>query len=146
MFTTEVAHVLAFGVSRVRASANDTLREVAERLPESAAAVHATAALGAPMASDGKVLALGDAGAEVVKVVPADPSEATALLSASLGDFDRAADSLGHIAVTEQTERLASVMADMGDTTARSDLLNASADVLARRGVLPGVVEELRSR
>lgn len=146
MFTKDVAHVLAFGGSRVLASANETLREVAERLPASAAAVHATAALGAPKVTDGKVLALGEAGTEVVEVVPADPQEATELLSASLDDFDRAAGSLGHIAVTKQTEQLANAMEDMGDTAARTDLLNASADVLARRGVLPGVVEELRSR
>ena len=64
----------------------------------------------------------------------------------ALGDFDRAADALGHISVTEQTLRLASVLEDTGDTSARSDLLQESADALERRGVLPGVVQELRSR
>lgn len=146
VFTREVAHVLAFGGSRVLESANDTLREVAAQLPESRAAVHANAALGAPMAGDGKVLVVDDSGQESVEVVPAEPEEAQQLLSASLGDFDRAADALGHIAVTEQTLRLASVLEDTGDTSARSDLLQESADALERRGVLPGVVQELRSR
>ena len=62
------------------------------------------------------------------------------------GDFDRAADSLGHIAVAEKTMLLADVMAAEGDTSARADLLNGSADTLARRGVLPGVVEALRQQ
>ncbi|WP_110241827.1 hypothetical protein [Nocardioides gilvus] len=145
VFTQEVAHVLAFGGSRVMESANDTLRELSERLPESRAAVHANAALGAPKANDGKVLIVDDSGQETMAVVPAQPDEANELLSASLDDFDRAADALGHIAVTEQTLRLASVLEDAGDASARSDLLSESADALARRGVLPGVVEELRS-
>ena len=145
VFTSEVAHVLAFGGSRVLESANETLREVTEQLPESRAAVHANAVLGTPMAGDGKVLVVDDSGTEQVEVVPARPDEAQALLSASLGDFDRAADALGHIAVTQQTMRLAAVFADAGEESARSDLLNESADALARRGVLPGVVQELRS-
>lgn len=146
VFTQDVAHVLAFGGSRVLESANDTLREVAAQLPESRAAVHANAALGAPMAADGKVLVVDDSGREAVEVVPAEPEEAQQLLSASLDHFDRAADALGHITVTEQTLRLASVLEESGDTSGSSDLLHESADALERRGVLPGVVQELRSR
>ena len=71
-------------------------------------------------------------------------AELTELLAAALGDFDRAADSLGHIEVTKQTRRLAGVMEDAGDTSAREDLLSSSADALAERGVLPGVVRALR--
>ncbi len=144
MFTKEVAHSLAFGGSRVLTGANETLRQVAEQLPESRAAVHANAALGAPMATDGRVLVLDTDGNEVAEVVPALPETSRELLAAALGDFERAADSLGHIAVTEQTKRLATVLEDAGDTTERADLLNTSADALARRGVLPGVVEALR--
>jgi len=146
LFTKEVAHTLAFGGSRVLEGANETLRQVAERLPESRAAVHATAVLGTPMAADGKVLTVTAEGEETVEVMPGAPDEARELLSAALGDFDRAADSLGHIAVTEQTKRLADVMAVEGDTSARADLLRGSADALARRGVLPGIVEALRQQ
>ena len=145
VFTRQVAHTLAFGGSRVLTAANDTLHEVAERLPGSRAAVHATAALGAPMATDGKVLVLDTEGNEVADVVPAEPEQARQLLSASLGDYDRAADALGHIKVTEQTKLLAAVLEDEGDTSTRSELLTTSAETLAQRGVLPGVVEELRS-
>lgn len=42
----KVAHTLAFGGSRVLGAASETLRQVVERMPESRAAVHATAALG----------------------------------------------------------------------------------------------------
>ena len=144
VFTADVAHTLAFGGSRVLDVANQALAEVAEQLPDSKAAVHATAALGAPMASDGKVLRANADGDETVKVVKAAPARARELLSATLGDFDKAAESLGHIEVTRQTRALAGVLATEGDDAARTDLLNGSADALARRGVLPGVVEALR--
>ncbi|MGH3696727.1 MAG: hypothetical protein ACRDRX_22555 [Pseudonocardiaceae bacterium] len=146
VFTKEVAHTLGFGGSRVLEGANETLQQVAERLPESRAAVHATAVLGTPMAADGKILTVTAEGFETVKVMPGAPEEARKLLSAALGDFDRAADSLGHIAVTEQIKRLADVLAVEGDTSARADLLSGSAEVLARRGVLPGIVEVLRQQ
>lgn len=146
VFTREVAHTLAFGGTRQLHGANDTLRQVAEQLPGSRAAVHATAALGAPLAREGKVLQVDQRGQEVVDVVQASPGEARELLSAALGDFDRAADSLGHIAVTQQTQQLAAVLSADGDTAARDDLLQGSADALARRGVLPGVVAALRQR
>jgi hypothetical protein len=74
--------------------ANEILTEVAERLPGRRQLVHATAALGTPMAADGKVIALTAKGKETVKVVLATPGEARELLSAALHDFDIAADSL----------------------------------------------------
>ena len=144
VFSKDVAHTLAFGGSRVLGTANETLRRVAERLPRSRAAVHATAALGTPMAADGKILTLTAEGKEAVEVRSAAPAQARDLLSAALGDIDGAADSLGHIAVTEQTRRLADVMAVHGDTATRANLLDQTADVLARRGVLPVVVDALR--
>ena len=145
VFTKEVAHTLAFGGSRVLTGANETLQQVADQLPESRAAVHANSVLGAPMMSDGKVLVTDDDGNEAAEVVAASPEEGRELLAAALGDFDRAADSLGHIAVTEQTKRYAKALDDAGDTAAKEALLNSSADALARRGVLPGVVEALRN-
>jgi hypothetical protein len=144
VFTKGVAHALAFGGSRVLEGANEILKQVAEQLPQSKAAVHATAVLGTPMAADGKVLTVTGNGKETVKVVPAAPSQARELLSAALRDFDMAADSLGHITITEQTRRLGDLIAAEGDTSGRDELLNQSADALARRGVLPGVVETLR--
>jgi hypothetical protein len=146
VFTREVAHTLAFGGTRELAGANETLRRITEELPDSNAAVHAAAALGAPMASDGKVLRVTPDGQEAVVMQDASPGEARQLLSAALGDVDRAADALGHIDVTRQTERLADVLAADGDDAGRQDLLDETADVHARRGVLPGVVEALRRR
>lgn len=77
-------------------------------------------------------------------VVTASPTEARELLSAALSDFHRAADSLGHIAVAQQTHQLAAVLAADGASSARDALLQGSAKALARRGVLPGVVAALR--
>jgi hypothetical protein len=149
VFTQDVAHTLAFGGTRQLHRANETLRQVVERLPDSRAAVHAGTALATPLAREGKVLTVrkdGREAVEVVEVVPAAHESARELLTAALGDVDRAADSLGHIAVVEQTAQLADVLAADGDTSARDDVLHRSADALARRGVLPGVVEALRHR
>ena len=146
VFTKDVAHALAFGGTRELETANTALKQVAEQLPKSMAAVHASAVLGAPMAQDGKVLKVTRSGEETVKVEKASPAAARDLLSAALRDFDRAADALGHIAIAQKTMQLADMMAADGDTSARADLLNGSADTLARRGVLPGVVEALRQQ
>jgi hypothetical protein len=60
-----------------------------------------------------------------------------------LRDFDAAADSLGHIQVTAQIQRLAGILDAKGDAFARRILLRRSAEALARRGVLPEVIEAL---
>lgn len=144
VFTRDVAHTLAFGGTRELDKANKTLEEVVEQLPGSNAAVHAAVVLGTPLAQDGKVLNVTAPGKGAIEVVRASPSAARELLSAALGDFHRAADSLGHIGVAQKTMELADVLAAEGDTSARVDLLGGSADTLASRGVLPGVVEALR--
>ncbi|GAA3918502.1 hypothetical protein GCM10022629_25710 [Amorphoplanes auranticolor] len=146
VFTQDVAHTLAFGGSRVLKRANDTLRQLAEELPGSNAAVHAKAVLGTPLASDGKVLTTTPSGQEAVSVQPAAPEEARRLLADALGDYDRAADTIGHIGVKQQTERLAGVMVADDDVAARDALIDESAATLERRGVLPGVVAELRQQ
>lgn len=85
-------------------------------------------------------------GEEEVRLLPAAPAEARALLSSALGDIVSAAESLGHIGVTGQIMRLADVMAAEGDTIGRANLVEESADVLPRRGVRPGVVKALRQQ
>ena len=55
-FTDEVGRILAFNGSGVLESGNDTLREVAERLPDRRAALHARLALGNVAARDTKRL------------------------------------------------------------------------------------------
>jgi hypothetical protein len=145
VFTRPVAHTLAFGGSRVLAEANDTLRDVVSELPGSRLAVHARAALGAPLATDGKVLELTtDGAAERVSVQSARPQEASALLSEAMQDFPAAADSLGHIGVTSYARKLAGALAADGNTQAQQQFLSDSAATLERRGVLPEVVQALR--
>jgi hypothetical protein len=144
VFTKDVAHTIAFGGTRQLTTANTALQRVADKLPGSMAAVHANAVLGAPKALPGKVLDVDRDGRELVKVEAAAPEQARELLSKAVGDVDKAADALGHIAVTEHIGRLADTMAIDGDARARTDLLRGAADVLERRGVLPVVVEQLR--
>lgn len=145
VFTRQVAHTLAFGGSRELTGANDTLRDVIGRLPSSRLATHARAALGAPMAEDGKVLVLAPGGeSEAVALSSARPQEASALLGESLGDFTAAADSLGHIGVTSYARKLATALGADGNTEAQQAFVSNAADTLARRGVLPDVVQSLQ--
>jgi len=145
VFTRQVAHTLAFGGSRVLTGANDTLREVIERLPSSRLATHARAALGAPMAEAGKVLVLAPSGeGETIALHSARPQEASTLLGESLGDFSAAADSLGHIGVTSYARKLATALGEEGNTEAQQAFVSNAADTLASRGVLPEVVHDLQ--
>jgi hypothetical protein len=145
VFTRQVAHTLAFGGSRVLTGANDTLREVIERLPSSRLATHARAALGAPLAEAGKVLVLASDGeGETIALRDARPQEASTLLGESLGDFSAAADSLGHIGVTSYARKLAAALREEGNTGAQQAFVSNAADTLERRGVLPDVVQDLQ--
>ncbi|HEY3063875.1 MAG TPA: hypothetical protein VGL99_33305, partial [Chloroflexota bacterium] len=84
VFTDQVGRVLAFDGSSVLVAANDTLREVTERLPDRRVAVHARIALGNAVAGRRKRLEVGgglspaqslsSVAAHIVEA-PADPVE-----------------------------------------------------------------------
>lgn len=152
VFTTDVARAVTFGGSQVLADANATLRELTERLPDSAASVHAAVALGKPLTRDNKQLTM-DGSAEqplAIRVRRADPDGARALLSSALmGDPARAVETLGHLPFRQEAEELASFLAEQG----ASDEAAATADVLvdtlsARRvrgrRVLESVLDDIR--
>ena len=63
----------------------------------------------------------------------ASPEEGRELAAVAPSDFDRAADSVGHIAVTEQTKHYARALDDAGDTAAKGALLSQ----LGRRRAVP---------
>ncbi|MEU6380542.1 hypothetical protein [Streptomyces sp. NPDC046909] len=153
VYSDEVGRVLAFGGSRGHTPAldraNDVLREAVERLPDSALAVHAAAALGRTAAVPGQILVQNpdDPRVKEFSTVVPDPADALPLLRKAYGDPDAAADTLGHIRLTQQVEQVAVALAATGDRPAQeaARLTNALADTLDARNVLPSVVRSVRA-
>ncbi|MGV9453260.1 hypothetical protein [Streptomyces sp. NPDC003635] len=153
VYTDEVGRVLAFGGSRGHAPAldraNEVLREAVERLPDSALAVHAAAALSRTAAVPGRILVHNPANPrdrEFQAYAP-DPEQALPLIEKAYGDPGAAADTLGHIRLTQQVEQVAVALAGAGERATQEAvrLTNGLADTLDARHVLPSVVEEVRS-
>jgi hypothetical protein len=148
MFTEDVGRTLTFNGSRALASANDTLREVAERLGDRRIAAHARLALGRPLAGNYKMLVIDDErdADKRIEMMAAEPMAAKEHLSEALLDApDKAADTLGHIAYTQQVADYSSFLAEEGRYGEAAESLKAAEDVLSSRGVLSSVVERLES-
>jgi hypothetical protein len=145
VFTDSVGRTLAFGGTRVLDAANDALAEAAERFPDRRIAVHAQAALGAVAAKPGKVLEEKGSGKEIT-VQEADVPEALDKLGSAYADLDVAADTFGHIDVTQQVMQYAETVKESGDAEAAGDIARNLADTLESRGVKPAVVEATREK
>ncbi|WP_328870446.1 hypothetical protein OHT76_10230 [Streptomyces sp. NBC_00287] len=153
VYTDEVGRVLALGGSRGRTPAldraNDVLREAMERLPDSALAVHAAAALSRTATVPGRILVEDPdqpANREFRAVVP-DPERALPLIEKAYGDPGAAADTLGHIGLTQQVEQVAVALAAGGEGSTQEAvrLTTDLADTLDARNVLPSVVQSVRT-
>jgi hypothetical protein len=143
VFTEHVARVLAFGGSRVLDQANSTLRTVLERLPQRRIAIHAAAALAGVTATAGRVLT--DGAERRFDMIDAAPKDAAPLLGQAYRDPEAAADTLGHIRMTDQVERVAAGLADGGQRREAADLTTRVADTLENRQVLPAVIRKIRA-
>ena len=144
VLTDEVGRVLAFGGSRVLGRANAVLRDVVERLPDSALAVHAASALGYVEAVPGRVLVEHDPEHKEIGVTESRPDRALAMLATAYADLGRAADTLGHIRVTETVEQTARALAETDARPAAAQLAASLAGTLGQRGVLPSVVRRVQ--
>lgn len=144
VFDSEVGRVLAFGGSRVLGQACDDLREVVERVPDSQIAKHAAAALGRVTATEGLVLTQASDGTPEFVTDNANPQAAEPLLAIAYDDLDAAADTFGHIRLTEQVSRTAKALAAEGERERGHDLAADLAQVLEQRGVLLSVVSKVR--
>lgn len=152
LFTTDVARVLVLGGSEVMTEATETLREVVDRLPESAASIHAAIALGKPLARDYKQLSV-DGSVEqplAIRVRKAEPESAMTLLGSALTQSPgQAIETLGHIPYRAETEQLASFLAERGgqdEAAAVADVLleTLSSRRVRGRRVLESVLDEVR--
>jgi hypothetical protein len=156
-FTEDVGRALAFSGTVALTNANETLRETVDRLPETRAAIHAAVALAQPLARDFKSLTIPETADQMTSVADADgsvavrgaePGEALSLLNATAGDNqgDVAAETLGHIGYRREVETLADALSMTGDPADAASLQTDLAKVLANRGVLPSVVQEVENK
>jgi hypothetical protein len=156
-FTDEVSRVLAFDGSRVLGEANKVLREVVDRLSDRRVAKHARVPLGLAVAEPAKVLTVASSRETVlrtagerggaIKMESGQPERATnELKTALLNNADVAAESLGHVDYKVYVDDLTDLLEDQGDTDAAAQAQKTLHNILAARGVLPGVLGEIDQR
>lgn len=147
-FSEEVGRVLTFDGTRVLKKANETLREVTQRLPASQAAIHAQLALDLPRAVPFKMLKVSgdqDKGRYVIQEVePATP--ALESLSKMLGEpqhADNAARSLGHIDYRYYSERVSRALVQQDQPDQAREVTACLHDTLRDRNAAPHVLAEI---
>ena len=155
-FSEDVGRTLAFNGSLYFEDANDTLREVAEKLSDRRVARHARLALGNPFTRDYKQLALDGGQRDLTsvqdddgkfKVRRAKPEEARdQLMSALLTDPTQAADTLGHIDFNRQVQQFSEFLAEKGDPQTAAKCLKRLQEVLENRHVLGSVLKEIEQQ
>lgn len=139
-FSEDVARVLAFDGAPALARATSTVQELADRLPDSAAAIHAGMALSAPLLRNFKVLSDDDV--PELRVIKADvaagaKAQADLLLKAP----ERAADTLGHIDYFAALDGLAGTLKAADEADRAASVLSQSVATMKARGVLKSVID-----
>ena len=156
-FTEEVGRTLAFSGSVALTRANDTLRETVDRLPSSRAAIHAAVALAQPLARDFKSMTIPETDVALTSVAEAEgkvttrsaePQQAVELIAQAVGGDQggEAAETLGHVRYRRQMEGFTESLAQTGEGAAAKSLQTDLAGVLADRGVLASVVQEVEDK
>jgi hypothetical protein len=127
-FSDEVARALAFGGTHAMRTANETLREIADRLPKLGAARHALVALALPQMTNRKVLQLPEGEAPMssvshdqgrIEVIRANPDAARGLLeTALLTEPEAAVNTLGYLTYQRTLQTYANWLETSGDRQA----------------------------
>ena len=155
LFSDDVGRIISFDGSRFFAKGNDTLREVAERLPERRVALHASLALGNAMKSDYKYLDENPYEPRKqfgIKIQPAHTEEAYKLLTVALTAHPVAAvESFGHIDFTWYVNRFSDWLAHQGaveEAVKSQDVLYQimSNRQMNGRRILDRVLQEINDR
>jgi hypothetical protein len=156
-FSEDVGRTLYFGGTRFLEKANDTLREVTERLSDRRVALHANAALGNAVAGEYKQLILEDKGKQrarpaamaggEITVRPPNVEEARKDLAAALtNNTDVGAASLGHIRYRRYVNRFSDLLAEQGESQEAAQVQDNLHTTMANRNVLDRVLEEIKAR
>jgi hypothetical protein len=133
LFTEDVGRVLAMRGCEFLSNANDTLREVVERLGDRKVAIHAALALGEPATKNYKVLTPApDAPAGIeIATRPAREEEARELLEqALLGRRKDAAETLGPAGYLQATAGVSEWLATEGDPHGAAELQAGAHETL----------------
>jgi hypothetical protein len=156
-FTDAVGRVLAFDGSHVLTTAVDTLRQVADRLPNRRVAKHALVPLGLAVMEPAQVLDIPGAtepllgGVErmkIVRIVADNPQQARADLSRALlgADAGTAAESLGHVDYKTYVDDLTDLLAEHGERKEAADVQKSLKSVLGVRKVAAHVLDRIEAR
>ncbi|HJL15572.1 MAG TPA: hypothetical protein RMH99_07955 [Sandaracinaceae bacterium LLY-WYZ-13_1] len=115
-FTEEVGRVLAFDGTRCAplADANATLRDVADRLADSRAAVHAQVALAMPETKPHRVLRIDDRETAEFVLEDGEPAQVDALEKVFAERRDLA-ETLGHVDLSYYTDRVSHALVARGE-------------------------------
>ena len=156
-FSDEVSRVLAFDGSRVLGEANRVLRDVVDRLGDRRVAKHARVPLGLALAEPARVLTVSG-GPETalrpaaerggaIKMEAGQPERAEGeLKTALLHNADVAAESLGHVDYKYYVDELTDLLESQGQTDEAAEAQKTLYNILAARGVLASVLEEIETR
>jgi hypothetical protein len=156
LFGDEPGRALAFGGTAVMPGAIAALEAVVERAPDSRAALHAEAALAAPLTIAYKVLDVPGADARAtsasqvgarIRARPPRVDEAAERLQAALvAPGSVAAETFGHVGYRRRVEQLRGVQERNGDLAGAARTSRRSREVLAGRGVLHEVIDDMAAR
>ena len=138
-FSDEVGRVLAFGGSMFLASANKALRNVAEELGGSRAALHARYALANPSTRNYKRLA-GDEEQVWIDVAKRDESAMSDVRRVLEDAPVEAVETFGHIGYHERVDQLCDALDDEGQESAAAECQRHLHKTLSARQVLPRVL------
>ncbi|WP_157504722.1 hypothetical protein [Dyadobacter beijingensis] len=145
-FTEDVSRALVFDGAPALYKAMDTLQEVTERLPGTAASLHATKAVAAPLLKPYKKLEQKD-GSLVVEASKPDIDKAAQLQTAALmSSPDKAADTFGHIDYFKSMEKLADALNDSGQKAEAKKVMSSSIATMKSRDVLSEVIQQAENK
>jgi hypothetical protein len=111
-FSDEVGRVLNFDGSRLLVDANNYLRNLVERLPNSRAAIHAKVALASPLISAYKEIEFS-AETHTLKLGKAKHEEANKLLAVLVEDPETSASTLGQVDYDYYCDRFKSLLGEV---------------------------------
>jgi len=164
-FSTDVGRVLHFNGSLYFNKANDTLRELTDRLPDAKASVHANFALANPSSRDYKMLDFGTIDNTQIRPVAdldgaiktrkANVKEADQLFSKAISgnttkrksevpDLDKMLSSLGHIAAHEQMDKFVALLLKDGNKEKAKKIKESLLAAFTKRKVAPQVLKSMK--
>lgn len=148
-FSEEVGRVLAFDGSRYLDKGNDILREITEKLPDHAVALHAHIALAKPLAFDYQFLDFtGDSDTKgKIKLIPAQPDEARKQFTSALTKHNQiAAKTLSNIDYHEYMGTYSEFLSNQEENKEAAEVQNVLYQTLAEQNVLNSVLQNIKNR